>query len=384
MKRKTLLFVVPLMAVLASCSPNNESTEGSITVTDMLSRKVQVNPGSYERIVCIGAGALRIFSYVGDISKLAGVEDIDNTSLSSRPKVFDGVARPYLIANEDALKKLPSCGVGGPQNQKIESEKIISCNPDLIISLYQDSAQADKLQEDSGAPVIALSYGNKGVFDERVTSSLKLLGQVLDKEERAETLVSYISQNKTSISELAKDDVDKKAYICGLGNWGTTNHLTTAQNYEPFNVANIENVVTGFGENTFQVSIDEEKFISLSSSMDVMFFDAAAVKNIKSLSSEDPSSYRSLFEGCKAFQDGEVYLQMAYNAYYTNLEIALANTWWNAKCVHASAFSDIDMKDKLNEITKTFNGQELAEKIYEYPYSYTGYRKLTINDLIAQ
>ena len=65
-----------------------------ITITDMIGREVTVTPGSYKRVVCIGAGALRMYSYIGDVSLLCGVEDIDNTTLDERPKMFDSVARP--------------------------------------------------------------------------------------------------------------------------------------------------------------------------------------------------------------------------------------------------------------------------------------------------
>ena len=67
---------------------------GEITITDMIGREVTVTPGSYKRVVCIGAGALRMYSYIGDVSLLCGVEDIDNTTLDERPKMFDSVARP--------------------------------------------------------------------------------------------------------------------------------------------------------------------------------------------------------------------------------------------------------------------------------------------------
>lgn len=52
-----------------------------ITITDMIGREVTVIPGSYKRVACIGAGALRMYSYIGDVSLLCGVEDIDNTTL---------------------------------------------------------------------------------------------------------------------------------------------------------------------------------------------------------------------------------------------------------------------------------------------------------------
>ena len=100
--------------------------------------------------------------------------------------------------------------------------------------------------------------------------------------------------------------------------------------------------------------------------------DAAAVKNIKPLYAEDPT----MFDTCKAWKNGEVYLEMAYNAYYTNYEIALANTWFIAKTVYPEAFADIDMTSKTNEVTKAFLGEELADEIFACPGSFGGYGKL--------
>ena len=114
----------------AATEAATESAE--ITVTDMIGREVTVTPGSYKSVVCIGAGALRMYSYVGDVNLLAGVEDIDNTTLSERPMMFDSVARPYVLAYGDVFNRLPSCGVGGPMAQTAEAEKILSCNPDIV------------------------------------------------------------------------------------------------------------------------------------------------------------------------------------------------------------------------------------------------------------
>ena len=100
--------------------------------------------------------------------------------------------------------------------------------------------------------------------------------------------------------------------------------------------------------------------------------DAAAVKNIKPLYAED----KTMFDTCKAWQDGEVYLEMAYNAYYTNYEISLINTWFIAKTVYPEAFADVDMTEKTNEVTKAFLGQELASEIFACPSSFGGYQKI--------
>ena len=154
--------------------------------------------------------------------------------------------------------------------------------------------------------------------------------------------------------------------------------LMTAEKYISFQVAGVKNVVSGLGIQGVG-PVEEEKFVEFSEQMDIMIMDAAAVKNIKPLYAED----NTMFDTCKAWQNGEVYLEMAYNAYYTNYEIALANTWFIAKSVYPEAFQDVDMTAKLNEVTKAFLGQELAEEIFACPGSFGGYGKLDIQSIFG-
>ena len=367
MKTKIILFVLLSSGLLASCGAPAQT--GETEVTAMVGRKVKVNAGSYNKVVCIGAGALRLYSYIGEVSKLAGVEDIDNENLSERPKMFDGVARPYVLANGDIFKTLPSCGVGGPNAQTAEGEKILSCKPDIVFSEYEDKDKADSLSTLLGVPVITLAFGKGGMLDQDLWSkSMKLIGQVMNKEERANALINYYDSSIKEISDKTKDITEKKkAYICGLGNWGTTDQFMTSGAYEPFRIANIENVAKDIASSGV-AKIDEEKFASLSKDMDTMIFDAAAVKNIRGKGFD--------FSSCKAFETGEVYLQMAYNAYYINVETALMNTYFCAKSVYPSLFEDIDMEKKANEITKMFNGKELYNEIKAKPQSFGGYQKI--------
>lgn len=344
------------------------------TVKDMIGREVTVQPGSYRRVVCIGAGALRMYSYVGDVKLLSGVEDIDNPQLEQRPKMFDGVARPYVIAHGAHFATLPSCGVGGPNAQAAEAEKILSCNPDIVISQYEDVEKADALQAQLGVPVLTLKAGPGGVFDEAFQGSMRLLGQLFEEAEKAEKLLAFISGERAEIERRTADvqDADKPGvYICGLGNWGTTNHLMTAQNYISFQVAKVRNVVTGLKAPGIQ-PIEAEKFVALGDQMDIMIIDAAAVKNIRPLYQAD----KTMFDTAKAWQDGQVYLQLAYNAYYTNYETALINTWYIAKAVYPEMFQDIDIRAKTDEVTTAFLGQPLAEQMYAYPNSFDGYQQI--------
>lgn len=386
MKKFTaILLALVMVSLLCACgaqadTPATAAAETtaaestSVMITDMIGREVAVTPGSYSRVVCIGAGALRMYSYIGDVNLLCGVEDIDNTTLEERPKMFDSVARPYVLAYGEVFSTLPSCGVGGPNAQAAEAEKILTCDPDIVISEYEDVEKADALQQQLGVPVITLKTGSDGVFDEAFAGSMKLLGSIFGEEEKAEKLVSFVQSETAEITARTANVAEEEkpsVYICGLGNWGTTNHLMTAQNYVSLNIANVKNAVSGLATDGIQ-SIEAEKFVALGEDMEIIILDAAAVKNIAPLYQEDPA----MFDTCAAWKNGEVYLEMAYNAYYTNYEIALLNTWFIAKTVYPELFEDIDMTEKTNEVTEMFLGKALAEEIFACGSSFGGYQKI--------
>ena len=374
------LFVALVMALVAVCvfaagisELDSASKAQSVVVTDMVGRQVEIVPGSYTRVVCIGAGALRVYTYINGADLLCGVEDIENKTLQSRPKMFDSVALPYHIAYGDIFATLPSCGVGGPQAQAAEAEKILSCNPDIVISEYEDADKSNALQEQLGVPVITLKPG-QNVFAPAFKDTLRLLGQVFGKEARAEEIISFVEAEAAQIKDRVAGIADEQkpaVYICGLGNWGTTNHLMTSPNFPLFEAENVKNVVSDLATKGAQ-AIEKEKFEAIGKDIDIMIIDAAAVKNIKPLFAED----QTMFDSVKAWNDGEVYLELAFNAYYTNYELALANTWFIAKSVYPKLFDDIEMTAKLDEITKVFQGQSMSEQIFSFPTSRGAYGKI--------
>ncbi len=376
-KRLLMLLVVAMVAFVAFAASVSESSAPakaqSIVVTDMIGRQVEIVPGSYTRVVCIGAGALRLYTYINGSDLLCGVEDIENKTLQNRPKMFDSVALPYHIAYGDVFATLPSCGVGGPQAQTAEAEKILSCNPDIVISEYEDVDKENALQEQLGIPVITLKPG-QSVFADPFKDTLRLLGKVFDKEDRAEEIISFVeaetAEIKARVTGIAEEE-KPSVYICGLGNWGTTNHLMTSPNFPLFEVAGVKNVLTDLATKGNQ-SIEKEKFVAIGSDIDIMIIDAAAVKNIRPLYAEDST----MFDSVKAWKEGEVYLQLAFNAYYTNYELALADTWFIAKSVYPQLFEDIDMNAKLDEITKIFLGKAMAEEVFSFPTSKGAYGRI--------
>ena len=83
-----------------------------------------------------------------------------------------------------------------------------------------------------------------------------------------------------------------------------------------------------------------------------------------------------IFDGNKAVNNGEVYLQMAYNAYYTNIEIALMDAYFDGASVYPDAFKDIDLATKCDEITTMMNGKALYNDIKAMDSSFGGFQKI--------
>ena len=117
----TFLLALTLALSLCACGAKAPANDGTQMITDGVGRQVTITPGTYQRVVCIGAGALRMYTYVGDTALLCGVEDIDNTSLTQRPKMFDSVARPYLLAM--CSRRCPPAAPAAPTHRRQRPRK---------------------------------------------------------------------------------------------------------------------------------------------------------------------------------------------------------------------------------------------------------------------
>ena len=111
--KRVLALVLALMMTLTlfGCGekPAEDGTDDApktVTITDMIGRQVEIVPGSYQRVVCIGAGALRLYSYVGDVSLLCGVEDIDNTTLEDLLVQAGGLLESASTVRVDVSRRI--------------------------------------------------------------------------------------------------------------------------------------------------------------------------------------------------------------------------------------------------------------------------------------
>ena len=108
-----------------------------------------------------------------------------------------------------------------------------------------------------------------------------------------------------------------------------------------------------------------------------VFIDVANIGKLKT----EYDSHQEVFNMIDAFKNGEIYVQMPFNQYYTNIEIALADTYYIGSVVFPEAFKDIDPIAKFDEICSTMLDKQ--ENYYELVSSFynQGFGKLDVSKL---
>lgn len=360
-----LLSAMMICIFAAGCETSESDAEeasGDIVVTDMLDREVTISADA-DSFVCIGPGSLRLYCYVADTAKIAGVEEIE----------IDTTGRPYAIAF-DGLTDLPIIGPGGPNNAP-DAEAILAVSPDVIFYTYfADASAVDELQEKTGIPVVALSYGTGNLFDPNIDTSLSLVGTVTGNDDRAEKVVSYFADAKADLMERTQDipeDDRVSTYLGAQSNKGVHGIESTSGDYVIFDVINAVNVVAEADINEY-VMLDKEKLLAMDP--EYIILDAGGL----SLVMEDYDANPDYYEALSAVKNDKVYMQLPFNYYAANLDIALADAYYIGSVIYPEQFSDIDPVTKFNEITTELVGAELYDAISE-PY-FGGYQQVHLDE----
>jgi len=358
----TLLFSMTLfLSGCSSSSPQTTSPAGQkITVTDTLGRKVELE-GAAQKVIAIGPGALRLCCYFKNTDILAGIEKKDK---------YSAVGKPYLLANP-SLAQLPVIGPGGPNNAP-DPEKLLAVKPDVIFTTYAaDQASADNLQTKTGIPVVALSYGPASTFDPQVNASLILIGKITGMEPRAQELVELMDGFKNDLDSRTRDIAGEQkptAYVGGLGMKGAHGIESTQGNYSLFNAIHALNVADETGKSG-SLMIDKEQLIAWNP--DKIFIDANGLQSVLEDYRKNPGYYQTL----AAVKNGEIYCQLPYNFYTTNIDTAIADAYYMGKVLYPEQFQDIDPVQKADEIYKLLLGKEVYTQMAE---DFGGFKSLQL------
>lgn len=260
------------------------------------------------------------------------------------------------------LREASVIGPGGPGNAP-DAELLFDAEPDVIFSMYNsEPAAVDELQEKTGIPVVALSYGEYEVFDPAIYDSMTLIGKITGNEERAEQVVSYMKEIKEDLNARTEKTEDKPLVYMGCqSNRGSHGIESTDGNYVLFEALNIRNAAAEAGIPEYAM-IDKEQILEMDP--DIIIIDAGGYQILADDHKANPDFYETL----TAFKNGRVYMQMPYNWYYTNLEIAIADAYYIGSVVYPEAFADVNIEETFDEISKFFLGIEVYDEIAESYY----------------
>ncbi|ETI96879.1 MAG: Periplasmic binding protein [Intestinibacter bartlettii DORA_8_9] len=355
-----MLFCVGCSSTKSESSSKTENKD--VKVEDLLGRSVDIQ-GDVESIICIGPGCLRMVSYMQCVDKVIGVEEeeTDKSSITS--------ACPYRVAYPELSEK-PVIAQGNSGTPVLYNEEIIELDPDVIFTTCGEDV-VKQLEEKTDKTVIALAYN--GIFDDNMDKSLEIIGQVLNKEDRAEELIAYMNEKEKDLNDRTKDIKDENkptVYTGGVSFKGPHGFDGTSANYAPFNAINAINVADKTNQKGAFL-VDLEKVLEWNP--DYIFLNPQNMN----LVNEDYSKNKDYYESLDAVKDGNIYSQVSYNWYTTNVEIGIIDAYYAGTVIYPEQFSDVNIEDTANEITKFMLGKEMYDNFVDDGLSFD---KITIGE----
>ncbi|PAV10488.1 iron transporter [Methanosarcina spelaei] len=345
---------------------------GELTFTDGFGREVTI-PESVEQVVCSGAGCLRYLVYLQAQDYVVGVDSIEKEKSEVE-------GRPYVLANPQ-LKDYPLIG---EFRGKDDPEKIIAINPQVILKTgasgqptATNSADAEALQNKTGIPVVMFPYGSLKNEEQKAQmySSLRIMGKVVDKQERAEEIINYINATMKDLENRTADIPEserKTVYVGGVSSAGAHGIISTEPAYAPFLWVNAKNVAAGMG--TDHADIAKEALIDWDP--EYIFIDVGTLQLGNEGAVGELKNDTSL-AGLSAVKNKKVYGVIPYNYYSTNYESVLANAYFIGKVLYPDRFKDIDPEAKADEIYTFFLGKPLYSEI-NGQYGNLGFKAIPI------
>lgn len=361
----SMLFIF----VCFSCNHSPSSKQNNLDETiDVTGKRVKI-PTEVEKVICSGSGCLRLLTYLDAHHSIVAVDGIE---VKGSP--ID--ARPYAIANP-RFKTYPVFGeFRGYDNPELIAG--LKPQPEVIFKMLPGGGiNPDMLSSKTGIPVVSLLYGNLTYKRHQLNQSLRLMGDVMDKKQRAENVIAYIDSIIQDLKSRSTQASPLTCYMGGLAQSGPHGIQSTDPAFSPFIFLGLNNVAEQ-GKETEHISylnVAKEQLIAWDP--DVIFIDVSTLRlgadnNALAQLREDPS-----LRHLKAVRNKRVYGLFPNYSYNQNIEVVLANAYFIGKIVFPEAFSDIKPMEKAEEISDFFNGSPTFAKLNKM-FGNTGFTKLSL------
>ncbi len=329
-----------------------------ITVVDGLGREISV-PRNPRAVICSGAGALRLLSYLGAQDRVVAVDDMEGR----RPR-FD--ARPYAFANPQ-FAALPLFGeFRGHDNPELIAA--LDPQPQVIFKTFSVmGTDPRELERQTGIPVVVLNYGDLSSYRQDFYGALRTVALVMDRQRRAEEVIAFFEAAIADLDGRTADiprEEKKSCYIGGIAYRGPHGFQSTEPTYPPFMFVNADNVAYEPGKSLAELEhADVAKEQIVVWDPDVLFVDVSTLQSDPQASAVYELQNDPAYTGLTAVRAGEVYGVLPYNWYTSNYGSILADAYFVGKVLYPDRFQDIQPSVKADEIYDFLLGEAVFQQL---------------------
>ncbi len=347
-----------LAIIFCLLSADKLNAQDMQSITDAQGRTIEI-PADVERVICSGPGALRLLTYLQGQDLVVAVD-----SLEKRDAVQE--ARPYAVANPQ-YQEYPLFGeFRGRDNPELIAD--LEPQPQVILRTYPESGHdPDQVQQKTGVPVLTLEYGNLTFAREDLDQSLRIMGQILGLEERAEEVIQFFDKLQNDLKERTADIPAEErpgTYIGGVAYRGPHGFRSTEPAYAPFEFVGALNVSSELASQeraSSHATVAKEKILFWDP--EIIFVDVSSLRLDQGTNALDQLRQDPAYQSLSAVEQGRIHGVFPYNSYTQNFEAVFANAYYIGKVLYPEQFRDVDPLQKAEEISEFLNGAPAFEQI---------------------
>ena len=332
------------------------ASSSGIILTDAIGREVTV-PRNISHVLCSGPGCMRYLSYLQATNMAVGADQAEKNPQSS-------LVPAYLTAHPE-IRILPSTGknTGAEQPETITA---LEPRPDIIIRMGDSPLMsADELQKRTGIPVLVLHEGDLSFGRSTLDYSLRVMGVVLGKSERAEDVIRFfdkVTDNLQTRTWTIPEFQQKKAYFGGYSDPEPGGLYSTTTVYIPFRLVTVRNTAEDYAvQNNISGKYTIPKEALSRMGPDAIFIDMTTWTRKDNAVTDLEKS--EILQGMAAVKQGEVYGLLPDALYGEDHEADLINAYLMGKALYPDKFTDVDPKVMADYIYTFLYGEPLYEEI---------------------
>ena len=314
-------------------------------------------PDKVDHVICSGAGCLRLLTYLGVEDRVVGVDGMEK-----RKSPFD--SRPYALVNP-AYKSLP---LFGQHLGRDNPELIMALDPApqvIFKTVGSSGLKPDVLQQKTHIPVIAVEYGDLDSQSEQFYQALEIMGDALDRKERAAELVSFFKDTRSDLEARASaSETDAPSiYVGGISYRGSRGLASTDPVYAPFAALGLQNLAASKAKASggHATTIAKEKLIEWDP--EIILLDLATLQLGPDAGGQAELMNDPAYQILSAREKGQVWGTLPYALYTKNYGSILADAYFIGKLVYSDSFSDIDPVSKADEIYSFLFGKPVFDEM---------------------